>query len=457
MRLMPKVWVVLLCVALSLGSFAIDLLLPLGVATGIFHAIVVLISITSWRIGYVLAFAIFGSVLTILGFFLHDPTPGIEGWVIGVNRGLSLLGIWGAVLLSWFHLRSAQELERSRERLRGLMETAVDGVITIDERGLVQSYNLAAERIFGYSANEVVGRNISMLMPPPYYAEHDEYLHNYRRTGVRKIIGVGREVEGRRKDGSVFPLDLAVSELHIDHERIFLGLVRDITSRKAQEEQLSEYALRLERSNRELESFASVASHDLQEPLRKVVAFGQRLRAKLATASDPETLDYLKRMTDAAQRMQQLINDLLSFSRVTSKAQPFVLVDLGEIVREVVADLEVRIEKEQGRVRVGPLPQLEADPLQMRQLFQNLIGNALKFHRPGVPPEVAIEGRRVATQEVSIESAPAAPYGELSVKDNGLGIDSKHTERIFNLFERLHGRNVTCPLKTDPGLARETR
>ncbi|MCZ7647995.1 MAG: PAS domain S-box protein [Planctomycetota bacterium] len=399
MRSIPKPRIVFSCLALMLGSFAIDILLPLGVAAGILHAIVVLLSVTLRRIGYVAAFASLGTLLTVAGYFLKDPTPGIAEWIVVVNRGLSILGIWGAVLLSWFHLRSALELERSRERLRGLMDTAVDGVITIDERGLVQSYNQAAERIFGYAAEEVVGRNVSMLMPPPYHGEHDGYLRNYFRTGAKKIIGIGREVEGRRKDGSVFPLDLAVSELRIDEGRVFLGLVRDITTRKAQEAQLRDYAQRLERSNRELESFASVASHDLQEPLRKVVAFGQRLRAKLAAEADPEAQDYLKRMTDAAQRMQQLINDLLSFSRVTSKAQPFVPVDLGAVVREVVEDLETRIEKEQGRVTVGPLPDLDADPLQMRQLFQNLIGNALKFRRPGVPPEVTIEGRRIEARE----------------------------------------------------------
>src|SRR4029079_9918458 len=138
----------------------------------------------------------------------------------------------------------------------------------------------------------------------------------------------------------------------------------------------------LERSNRELQDFAFVASHDLQEPLRKIQAFGDRLKTKHAASFNDEGRDYLERMQNAARRMYVLINDLLTFSRVTTKAQPFVPVDLSQVAKEVINDLEVRIQQSNGRVEVGTLPQLEADPLQMRQLLQNLIGNALKFYRP---------------------------------------------------------------------------
>ena len=151
-------------------------------------------------------------------------------------------------------------------------------------------------------------------------------------------------------------------------------------------EDLKSYAVRLERSNKELQDFASIAAHDLQEPLRKVQAFSDRLKSKYAGAFDDQGRDYLDRIQNAARRMQTLINDLLTYARVSTKAQPFVPTDLAEAAREVVSDLEVRIEQVKGHVEVGDLPTVDADPLQVRQLMQNLIGNALKYHRPEEPP-----------------------------------------------------------------------
>jgi light-regulated signal transduction histidine kinase (bacteriophytochrome) len=209
--------------------------------------------------------------------------------------------------------------------------------------------------------------------------------------------------------------------------------VKERTTELAQaNDKLQAFAGELQRSNRELQDFAFVASHDLQEPLRKIQAFGDRLRSKYGDALSPEGRDYLERMQAAAQRMHVLINDLLAFSRIASKGQPFVPVDLDRIAHEVLSDLEVRVQENGGRVEVGDLPEIEADPMQMRQLLQNLIGNAFKFHRPGEPPVVRVEGR---------VSADERPRVTLEVSDNGIGFDSKYLDRIFTPFQRLHGRS----------------
>ena len=197
----------------------------------------------------------------------------------------------------------------------------------------------------------------------------------------------------------------------------------------------------LARSNAELEQFAYVASHDLQEPLRKIQAFGDRLRAKLGDQLSPETNDYLERMQNAARRMSDLINDLLSYSRVTTKAQPFVPVSLDAIAAEVLSDLEVRIQEAVATVDVGHLPELQADPTQMRQLLQNLIANALKFHRPGTPPVVTVRGCLLdETRPGPASAAGSEPICQITVEDNGIGFEPRFADRIFVLFQRLHER-----------------
>jgi light-regulated signal transduction histidine kinase (bacteriophytochrome) len=193
----------------------------------------------------------------------------------------------------------------------------------------------------------------------------------------------------------------------------------------------------LERSNRELQDFASVASHDLQEPLRKIQAFGDRLTAKCGTQLSVEGRDYLQRMHGAAGRMRRLIEDLLTFSRVTTRALPFEEVDLSRIAADVLDDLETRIEQSGGRVEVDPLPILQADPLQMRQLIQNLLSNGLKFQTPDQPPRVHLSAAIV--QEEKPEQEPTAMC-RISVKDNGIGFDERYLDRIFTVFQRLHSR-----------------
>jgi PAS domain S-box-containing protein len=217
----------------------------------------------------------------------------------------------------------------------------------------------------------------------------------------------------------------------------------DVTERHQAEEKLSHFASQLQNSNDQLQEFASVVSHDLQEPLRKILAFGDRLETKCADSLSEQGREYLERIQDATRRMQTLIRDLLTLSRVTSQGQPFGPVDLDKIVREVVSDLEIRVEQTHARVEIGVLPVIQADPSQMRQLFQNLLGNALKFQRPGEPPEVVVSSRILEARENNpIGTLPGDLICQIVVRDNGIGFDAKYAERIFALFQRLHGRGT---------------
>jgi len=206
-------------------------------------------------------------------------------------------------------------------------------------------------------------------------------------------------------------------------------------------EQETRYSQELARSNAELQQFASIASHDLQEPLRKIQAFGNRLQEKYGEALSEQGSDYIQRMQNAAQRMQILIDDLLIFSRITTKAQPFVAVDLAKVAKEVISDLEVLIQQTGARVEVSELPTINANPLQMRQLLQNLIGNALKFRQKNEPPRVKIYSQIHGDREQLTDNSLDTHLCQITVEDNGIGFDQKYCDRIFQVFQRLHGRS----------------
>jgi len=312
-------------------------------------------------------------------------------------------------------------LRESEQRFRHLVTSVKDyAFILIDVTGHVRSWNPGAEHIKGYTEAEIIGKHFSVFYLPEAieqgWPEHE--LEVARTEG--RFEDEGWRV---RKDGSRFWANVIITPFHDDTGKLrgFWKITRDLTQKKLAEEHLR-------RSNRELEQFASVAAHDLQEPLRKIQAFGDRLQTRAASVLDGQSKDYLERMLNSATRMRLLINDLLTFSRITTKAQPFVPIDLERIVKEVVSDLEVRILQTGGRVELYPLPVVEGDAVQMRQLFQNLIGNALKFRKPDEPPVVTLGATNLGS------------FVEVTVRDNGIGFEEVYLDRIFEVFQRLHSR-----------------
>ncbi len=324
-------------------------------------------------------------------------------------------------------------------KLRAIIHNAIDGFITINTKGIIQDINPAVEKLFGYKEEELVGYNVSKLMPKSDARRHDNYINNYLHTGEAKIIGIGREVTGQRKDGTEFPFFLSVAKVDFEDEIIFLGTVRDISELKTSKEKLRRYAAELERSNRELQDFAYVSSHDLQEPLRKIQAFGDRLMKKEYDNLSEQGKDYLQRVLNASVRMQNLINDLLSFSRVTTRSKPFKTVDLNQIVKEVISDLEIAIEKSNAQIHIDNLPTMEGDPTQLRQLFQNLISNAIKFSKKEETPQIDVKCETLQPN-MHLTSTPGDEILRIKVQDNGIGFDSKYLDRIFHIFQRLEGQ-----------------
>ena len=224
-----------------------------------------------------------------------------------------------------------------------------------------------------------------------------------------------------------------------------LGAVVEITERKEYERLLEQSNQELKRSNEDLEQFASVASHDLQEPLRKIRAFGDRLISKYGITLGELGSDYIFRMQSAATRMQLLIQNLLTFSKASRLEVDYQLLQPVSILEEVLDDIEVLVKQELAVVHIGKIPAFTGDKLQVKRLFQNLIANAIKFHKAGVPPHVEIQGRQMQEYEILKELGLAVPQNEyvrISIKDNGIGFDNKYAEQIFTIFQRLHGHTA---------------
>jgi PAS domain S-box-containing protein len=318
--------------------------------------------------------------------------------------------------------------------LKSAIDEAAIVAIT-DKSGKITYVNKKFCAISQYSEEELVGKTHRIINS--HYHPKEFFIEMW------KTISQGKtwegEIRNRARDGSFYWVNTTIVPFMDENGKPeqYVAVRYEITERKMAEEQLKIYSKKLEVSNQELQDFATVAAHDLQEPLRKIQSFADRVKIKSKGVISEEAFDYLERVQSSANRMQVLINDLLTYSRVTTKAKPFSEVSLKQVLALVCSDLEVRIEQTHGQVNIGDLPSIEADPTQMHQLFQNLVGNALKFHLPGTPPVVNISAR-------ILEGDSIGRFGqtcEITVTDNGIGFDQKYVDRIFTIFQRLHGRH----------------
>jgi PAS domain S-box-containing protein len=336
---------------------------------------------------------------------------------------------------------SEAQVRRSRELLHAIIDNANAAIYAKDLQGRFILSNRYHARIVGKPAREVVGKKdenfVDETEKAAMYSNHD-----------RQVLAEGQPIEfeevapgpdgGERTYLSVkFPLRAPDGAIYG-----VCGISTDITDRKLNEEAINRYAVQLEQlnkdlayANRELRDFAYIASHDLQEPLRKVSKFGELLHDRYGTSLEQNGREYVERMVDAARRMQEMIDGLLHYSRISTRGNPFVMVNLENTSREVLSDLEIRVEQTEGQVDLGSLPTIEADPLQMRQLLQNLIGNALKFHHPNARPVVKIWAEDCPDADRSTDCV------SLFVQDHGIGFDQAFADKLFEPFMRLHGRS----------------
>jgi len=317
-------------------------------------------------------------------------------------------------------------IRENEKRLRAILETAVEGIVSIDENGIIESFNEAASDIFGYAKSEVIGKNVNILMPEPYHNEHDGYLRNYRETGVRKIIGSGQEVQGKRKSGATFPIELSISEVELPDRRLFTGFIRDISDRRRSEEEQRRMNRELRRSNEELEQFAYVASHDLKSPLRAIENLASWIDEDSGELLTEDSRNDLNLLRGRVHRMNQLLDALLEYSRIGREEDESRRTSAAEIVEQCVS-LHAPPGGFEVQVTTG-LPEMIAPPGALLRVFGNLIANAVKHHE-----------RKDGCVEISWREVDNTH--EFTVRDDGPGIDPRFHGRIFELFQTLKRRD----------------
>ncbi len=319
-------------------------------------------------------------------------------------------------------------LVQMENRYRGLLEAAPDAMVVVNQAGKIVLLNLQAETQFGYRRDELLGQKMSNIVPAGFPERLVADSLRSAEDALAQQIGTGIELTARRKDGSEFPIEIMLSPLESPDGVLVTAAIRNITARRNSEAQLLEKVKELNRSNEELQQFAYIASHDLQEPLRMVASYTALLARRYKGKLDSDADDFIAFAVDGASRMQLLIRDLLAYSRVGSKGKDLVNTSSEEALQEAIRNLRGAIEGSGAVVTHDALPPVMADQMQLTQLFQNLVGNAIKYRRAGVP-------------RVHISAVPNdAGKWMFSVQDNGLGIEPQFFERIFGVFQRLHKR-----------------
>ena len=337
----------------------------------------------------------------------------------------------------------SEPLEQSLVWFRAAVEAAPTAMLIVDRDGTIVLSNEEAERQFAYQRDELLGQSVDLLVPERFREQHVLQRAEFNSCPEARRMGTGRDLLGRRRDGSEFPAEIGLTPLDTDNGLLVVIAIVDITARKQLEEdqrklndeleqrvaertsELARANEALERSNMELKQFAYIASHDLQTPLRGISGFAQLLQEDYHGRLDEQADTYIERIVVEVNRLKTLISDLLTYSRVESRARPFELIDLGRVFDDVVTMLEPSIADARGEVTCGALPTVAGDASQLAHLLQNLIENSLKYHGHE-PPRV----------HVSAESDGDAWI--IAVRDNGIGIDGKHHERVFEIFRRLH-------------------
>jgi len=325
-------------------------------------------------------------------------------------------------------MRKIGHFEKEATKAQALLETAPDAIVVVGEEGKILFVNAQVKNLFGYEKDELIGRPIECLIPDRFRIHHADHRSKYFSNTKVRPMGAGLELAGLRKNGEEFPVEISLSPLKTEEGMLVSAAIRDISERKEAQKALEAFNQQLQAKNKELDQFAYVASHDLQEPLKTVCSFTEFLASDYGEHFDDIGKKSMQFITEATGRMQQLIKGLLDYSRI-GRDRTLNVVDCNQIINDIKSDLSSYIKESKASFKIGKLPKVKGYETELRLLFQNLITNGIKFRRKDVIPEITITAENKNNQWV------------FAVKDNGIGIEDKYQERIFIIFQRLHERS----------------
>jgi len=335
--------------------------------------------------------------------------------------------------------RKNEELKKSEERYHKMVDEVEDyAIIFLDQNGIIRNWNKGAEKIKGYKDSEILGKSFEIFYRPEDQASGLPFKLLQQAIEMGKSIHEGWRL---RKDGSLFWGSTVVTALHGPGAEIigFTKVTRDLTAKKFSEDKMKEYTSQLEFQNKELEQFAYAASHDLKEPLRKIHLYNSSVLDNPANVFDQKSREYLTRSVNATKRMNDLIEDLLMYSRTTASKDAFLKVDLGAIVQEVANVYHEDADHKNARIEFGQLPVIKGVPFQIKQLMTNIIGNSLKYKHPDRDAVVQIKHEQAPTDEIpQLDVVNKKKYHKISIIDNGIGFDTEYADKIFDIFQRLN-------------------
>lgn len=348
-----------------------------------------------------------------------------------------------------------EEKEKRTAEISRFFQHATEGILVVNEQGEIIKINLSAEKLFGYEKNELLGKKIEKLVPKRFSKKHVDHRKDFNKHPQARSMGIGLELFGLKKDGTEFPLEISLNPYSTSKGNFVIAYIIDITIRKKAEAVINEKTKALEQSNiaiekknvslkkmnEELEAFTFVSSHDLQEPMRKIKNFASVLLKEEEKQLSDEGKNYLRRMYRTADGMQDLIENLLRYSRVKTAERKFEKIDLSIIIDEVKKDFEELIHYKKAVIEVSNLGELNVIRFQFRQLIQNLIDNSLKFSKQGIPPHIKIKSKIAPGIKFKNEKlTPEINYCHITYTDNGIGFDPQYNERIFEILQRLHSK-----------------
>lgn len=347
-----------------------------------------------------------------------------DGSEFPVEISLSPLKIEEGIFVS-AAIRDITLRKKSEAKFRGLLESAPDAMVIVNKNGEIVLINAQTEKLFGFKRNEIIGKKVEILIPDRFTPVHHSHRIGFFESPRTRAMGAGLELYGKKKDGTEFPVEVSLSPIETEEGLLVSAAIRDTSEQKKAGLALKDYAKRLEISNRELEQFAYVASHDLQEPLRNITNYVSLLEKSLNGEMKGDHEYFFNVIVQSADKMKILIRDLLHFSRI-GVDRKIEMVDCHKILQNIMSELHSSIEVTGAKINTDQLPVIKANATEIRQLFQNLISNAIKFRKPGVAPDICINYKEQKKDWV------------FRISDNGIGIQQEYIEKIFLLFQRLH-------------------